>query len=442
MWTAAIEMNAWKPSYYRVVSGTTFVDEDGQRCRVAYSTRSAKTLAIPVDVAAALEGGVVPCGTSRLMERLVAAELLVPAGEDERATLTNRSRAAAASSAHRTVVLMPTAYCNMSCSYCGQEHHRDRGQARHRESIRRRVVSIIEDEGTRSARVRWFGGEPLLAYRSIIDLSDTFLTAAREQGKHYDALVVTNGSLLTLRRARELVHRANVRLIEVTIDGPAEVHDTHRPLRGGGRSYERIMSTLRSIVDDDQCSPLSIGLRTNIDSENAAYVSNYLNDIAARGFAHPKVRISLMPVHSWSNDVTAIELSKQRYAEQEAGWLRTMEKLGLRYNLLPTEPSGAICPATSRASEVISPDARVFTCTEEPLTVHDPWAAIATVDSLADRAELRPAGSWDGWPDHVEAGALPCSTCRFLGVCGGACPKLWREGIPPCPSYKEKSRTA
>ena len=29
-----------------------------------------------------------------------------------------------------------------------------------------------------------------------------------------------------------------------------------------------------------------------------------------------------------------------------------------------------------------------------------------------------------------------CSTCKIFPICGGACPKEWKEGRIPCPSFK------
>jgi uncharacterized protein len=47
----------------------------------------------------------------------------------------------------------------------------------------------------------------------------------------------------------------------------------------------------------------------------------------------------------------------------------------------------------------------------------------------AGRREL--LGSFN---ERVGRGEYPCSSCRMLPVCGGACPKSWLEGYEPCPS--------
>jgi uncharacterized protein len=60
---------------------------------------------------------------------------------------------------------------------------------------------------------------------------------------------------------------------------------------------------------------------------------------------------------------------------------------------------------------------------------------VARVEELSG-SDPRPAGEFDDWYDQVGSGAAACSRCPILPVCGGSCPKLWREGHLPCPSVR------
>jgi uncharacterized protein len=40
------------------------------------------------------------------------------------------------------------------------------------------------------------------------------------------------------------------------------------------------------------------------------------------------------------------------------------------------------------------------------------------------------------WYDEIPTNDSWCKSCKFLPVCGGACPKSWYEGNPACPSFK------
>ncbi len=181
---------------------------------------------------------------------------------------------------------------------------------------------------------------------------------------------------------------------------------------------------------------MTIGIRVNIDNENEEHVPDLLVDLACLGLADRQVELHLMPVHSWGNDVSKVELEARGYAAREVQWLHLAEELGLTVKLLPNTPKRTTCRATSTSGEIIDAQQRVYSCSEHPLV---PGArdsgVIATLSSLVG-AQPRPAGAFDDWYDQVGDGVQSCGRCPLLPVCGGSCPKLWREGHLPCPSMK------
>jgi uncharacterized protein len=85
-------------------------------------------------------------------------------------------------------------------------------------------------------------------------------------------------------------------------------------------------------------------------------------------------------------------------------------------------------------AETIGANGKVFSCTEHPLVPkHE---AKDTVGNLIDSpTEHRLEGRFDKF-NAKDISKLPCSSCLFIGLCGGACPKHWEENHPPCPSFK------
>ena len=182
---------------------------------------------------------------------------------------------------------------------------------------------------------------------------------------------------------------------------------------------------------------MSFGIRTNVDVHNEDKVDELLTLLAGHGFAHPRVRFGIKPVHSWGNDVSAIELGKRHFANREAGWLRLMRRLGLNFEMLPSDPATVICPAVSPSDELVAPDGNIFSCSEQPLVDHLADTAVGDITQpWAQGAAPRPLGQYDDWAEEVAQGQRHCSSCEFYPTCGGACPKLWREGHGPCPSFK------
>jgi uncharacterized protein len=248
--------------------------------------------------------------------------------------------------------------------------------------------------------------------------------------------MATNGSLLTMRTLELLHLECRLTSMEVTIDGPEEMHDRRRLKRNGRGSFHRIVDVLAQTVRRGLIPQLAISIRINIDHENEESVPDLITDLACFGLAGPQITLQLSPVHSWGNDVSDVEIAVKGYAEREAGWLRLAESLRIGYRVLPDHAVASTCKATTRSGEIIDPTGRVFSCSEHPLVPGAPErAVVATVDELAG-SQRRPAGLLDDWFDEIDAGGAQCSRCPILPVCGGSCPKLWREGHVPCPSVK------
>jgi uncharacterized protein len=398
-------------------------------------TATARIFLVDLDTAARLAGETTPTGSDTADQQFHDLGLLVAADADEAGEVVAASRTAAATSRRREFVVMPSAYCNMGCGYCGQSHERTVTATAHRTILAERVAAAAAGGRHDSINVRWVGGEPMMGYAVIRDLSRRFIDAADRAAVAYTALIVTNGTLLDLRKLRALHHECRIGRVEVTLDGPADLHDTTRPLKNGAGSFDRITAVLRSALDAPDLAGLQISIRTNVGVGNAHLADETAAAFAAAGLAHPQVQCYPAPVHSWGNDVSDTALARQDMATAELSWLAAYLRHGLRTALLPATPRAVVCAAVTRHSEVLAPDGRVYSCTEQPLVPgHDDRhvTRLATLPVVA----LRPAGLFDDWYDAVDAGETGCRGCAILPLCGGSCPKLWREGAVPCPPLK------
>jgi uncharacterized protein len=424
-----------KVSRYTLVSSARFRSK-GRREPVGlvWNTYTGKTL--EDSVCRDLANRVVPDAAEDLRAALIEAHVLVPQDEDELQGVLRRLRQGSADRSVREFVLMPTAACNMSCSYCGQVHAKgDTGQE-HRDRIRRRVMAAVGDPAVAKVTVRWFGGEPLMAFRHVLAMGSEFFAATVAVGKVYESRIVTNGALLTVRGALQLHRQAGVGLFIITVDGPAAVHDARRTTKSGLPTFWRIMSTLGDILRSEGAEHLRLQLRTNVDRHNVDSVKEYLRTCAELGLGDDRVLFELAPVHSWSNDADQESLTPEAYAAREVEFYELMLSLGLNFPPLPSQPKRVTCPAVTRSSEIVSPTGAVFSCTEKPLVpAAERTESLITLAALGD-SKLRPAGPYDDWNESLAAGETWCRDCPMLGVCGGCCPKLWRESGPPCPSFK------
>jgi uncharacterized protein len=279
---------------------------------------------------------------------------------------------------------MPTSYCNMACDYCGQEHFKSAVNQRRIERLAARVTAAIADPATSRVTVTWFGGEPLLALRVIRELSAEFVAAADAAGKPYAARMSTNGSLLTKATLTMLHRDCKLNSVVITIDGPQELHDRRRIKRNGIGSFHRTIAVLADVVRERSLPDLRIAIRINVDRENEDAVADLIVDLACFGLSGPQVEFQPMPVHSWGNDVSAVELEGRRYAAMETQWLALAVSLGLGFTALPTLTKNRTCTATTTSAEIIDSGGRIYSCSEHPLVpvVRD-TGVLASLDDLA-----------------------------------------------------------
>lgn len=425
-----------KVSRYLVVSDGVYEDDGGVRVQMIYATRTAKLSFVVPAVADALRRGDVGAVPPSLVPGFRDAQVLVPDGQDELESVLVRNKTAWRDRSTVAFILLPTSYCNMGCTYCGQEHVRGGLSADHRDRVTARVLRAIRLETTRHVKVDWFGSEPMMGYAVLRSLATKFVAAAADHGATYSSTMVTNGSLLTERNLDVLIRQCGLGQFDITLDGPPEVHDVHRPLKSGKGSFDRIVRTVGAAVRNPDYEHVGFDFRTNVDINNCDTIDRYIDIMAEAGFARPNVTFTLARVRPWGNDVSAIELGREEFAERELGWVRRMQAYGLGVPVLPTVAKKITCPAVRSSGELISGTGNIFSCTDHPL-VPDAEQNNALAHIGQDNLPLfRPEGEFDGWDDDIRAGVSGCRHCVFLPTCGGECPKAWHEGNPPCPSYK------
>lgn len=135
--------------------------------------------------------------------------------------------------------------CNMGCSYCYADEGAFGGKPRRMTAeVARAAVDRLLEEARPGGEVviGFMGGEPFLARDLVHDTVGYATGAAHRTGRRIRFSVTTNGTLLTEADARLLSdHPFHV---AVSIDGPKELHDAHRPMKANGSAYDRIMASL------------------------------------------------------------------------------------------------------------------------------------------------------------------------------------------------------
>ncbi len=142
-----------------------------------------------------------------------------------------------------------TKRCNMSCSYCyiGKNKKNDSmnlSTARHTvEFIRKSLISTSKKN---EVSIVFWGGEPLLNVDIIIFIVKS-LNSLEKENYTINYMVITNGTIFN-EKILFLLKNNNI-LIQVSIDGRKDVHDSCRHFKSGCGTFEKVINTIEIVKE-------------------------------------------------------------------------------------------------------------------------------------------------------------------------------------------------
>lgn len=336
-----------------------------------------------------------------------------------------------------TVSIAPTQACNFGCDYCFQGQNKPSGKMS--QDVQDAIAALVERAAPKIKRLHigWYGGEPLLAQDIIESLSDCLISLCSQHSIAYDAMIVTNGYKLTSEVAKSLYER-RVRVAQVTLDGPPDLHDQRRVLLGGKGTFERIVENLREVVEE---VPIRTVIRVNIESRNSGRIPELLDYLREKGFANRKnFGVYFAPVEAITQSCHAVAdvcLSKSQYGQLEAELTRHAYNAGLTTLPYPGRFRG-LCAAVKPKGFVVAPNGDLHKCWDTIQTPDRKVGTVFDIDALnTDQLMLE----WIRWTPFDNA---TCTNCKILPNCAGACAHkfvnadqtLGEAGSIPCPSWK------
>jgi len=342
------------------------------------------------------------------------------------------------------LTIAPTLQCNFACPYCFErpapaaESSRS-SAARMSAQTRAELVDFVARAAAGLSRldVSWFGGEPLLAGDIVRELSAEFIRLADAHAVRYAASLVTNGYLLDEPAERiDRLKAARIDHVQVTLDGPPEVHDRRRQLKAThGPTFARILENVKRM----RAARLPVTLRINVDERNQARIGELLDLLRDEGLSdiplYPAPIVGETPgcasVHTDCLSTTAFH----RFRTELLPMLRAR---GLSTAACLPKPDNMVtaCAACVARSFVVDPDGNLYKCWQE---IGDRARRVGHVrtygresDRIAKMREIR----WLTWDPFENP---ECRNCRFLPIClGKMCVyrPLLEGGKPACCAWK------
>lgn len=352
------------------------------------------------------DGGEV--GDPEIEAELIAADL----ARDPRRPRRTRQAPDVETMPVRALVLNITHGCNLSCRYC----YADTGSARTMDmATARAAVDFLlkESRELRQVSLSFLGGEPLLHFPLVQGVVDYAEGTARDAGKAISFSLTTNGTLLSPVLTDYLDrHRVG---ITISMDGPADVHDAQRPMRGGGGSFARLQPRVREFLATPR--PRPVGARVTLTRESGPVLDLYR---FLRGLGFQEVGFS--PVTASHED---LHLGDDDMA-------RLLDDFGMLADHYVVEACAGAHPGFSNLSNLLAEihrgEARTHACGAGlGLMAADPEGQLYLCHRFTSQAAFH-LGDVRAGIDPERRGRLAaqlqrpqCSECWMRHLCAGGC---------------------
>lgn len=298
--------------------------------------------------------------------------------------------------------IAPTLECNFCCPYCYEKGHRHNSMT---PEVVDKTIQFINSycKGKKQLDVTWYGGEPLLK----LDVIEKITNGIKKEGIEYNAAIVTNGYYLSRDIAKKLVD-FSARSVQITLDGPPEIHNKRRRMPNGEDTFYKIVN---NIVE--ACNIIPIVIRINVDKTNIKFV-NKIIDVFIEKNVDKKILFYLAPVDEINDNGVIKEcMSDQDFSKYQMNFIKRNKQLGIDVYHLP-ECSPGNCGAVSANSFVIDPLGDLYKCWDEIGIISKKCGSIFNEETIT--------GRYIEWVNYPFIYYKECKECEYLPICLCGCP--------------------
>ncbi len=350
-----------------------------------------------------------------------------------------------------SITIYPTFTCNLRCVYCFESQHlKSKADVMSMEVLKgmMKAIDIIQKAhvSSESPMVTIFGGEPLLRRQKQIELIEELLKELRKRG--FRIGVITNG--IDLPYYCNMLSNYGVEIVEVTIDGPKEIHDQRRTFRDGRGSFDRVVKG----IDTALAKKIHTVVRVNVDKQNIEYLPNLADFILNKGWIDQGVELDLYAIDAAGSEnetgcnLPSLEMMSKVFSIFESEkktkiftlsnrTVRFFEDL-LHYGRLPF-PQINFCGATAGNKYSFDLFGKIFPCccmnccNLEEFNQGEFYPDLKFNDKIMDM-----------WQKRNVLNLSQCWDCPEALLCGGGCTRLalmtgqeLKDGVC-CPPIREE----
>lgn len=287
-----------------------------------------------------------------------------------------------------------------------------------------RAAQAKHEDVRQTGQIVLYGGEPLdAANESIVRY---IVTEGTRRGFRFAA--ITNGH--DLDTFVDLCGPGRIEQVQISIDGPRDIHDRRRITLDRTSSYDRIVRNVASLL---QAGGTLLQIRVHLDYQNVEHFEELLQEFAGFGWlGHPDILIYANTVYRMTpgspveTDLSLDEVDARLrvVVSRHKNLFLNAPNINIRAKWLPALARGEQIPVqgnyctANTGQYVFAPDGYIYSC----------WESVGKSDSRigsfyaggrADmQMDLAKTRSW--FSRHT--GLIPeCTACPMALICGGGC---------------------
>ena len=329
------------------------------------------------------------------------------------------------------LILLPVQMaCNFACVYC----YEDKNQTSRMKNKQLNILYnfVKKQENLENLQIEWFGGEPMLNLKFILDFSKKIQKFSKIKNINYQGSMTTNAYYLCKDNFLKL-YNVGIRSFQITLDGTEETHNKLRPLSNGNPTFKTIINNL---IDISNLKNLHFNITIRINFNHNSDIDNFIEYVKKINFSFDK-RFSFIfrPIKTnWNNKDNNVYCKSQPSYLQKQHMQKAIENNLLSGDYMLYQDIGSCsCYASKENSLVIYPDMSIRKCT---VALDD---EVNIVGYINDNSELIKNKNWNLWLLNTNSihNKQECKQCAFNPQClSSSCPlKFIKNFEISCPTY-------
>lgn len=161
-------------------------------------------------------------------------------------------------------VIAPTLACNLHCGYCFENGKRNTGKIN--KAIIEKIAEFIFEQAKKlksisNVHVLWFGGEPMLCYKEILELGSITKAKLKSLNIKLSSSMITNGILFDNSSMLKLKEICELRSVQITLDGLKNTYCKRK--QASQNDFEKVIQNIIEVCED-----IEVQVRLNADKNN------------------------------------------------------------------------------------------------------------------------------------------------------------------------------